>query len=126
MREDMAREIERLAGLVEQLSEMDVPLPETLAVGILVESVEVNALMSMISWIKTFTDQYVTWEDVSSRSIEEATTLRFGTGSIERSSAAHRYCEICGRTNHATPKCFLNPLYAEKCFLSTRTWSKEL
>lgn len=62
----MAKQIDHLAGLLEQLSAMDSPLPETLAVGILVASIEVNDLMPVTASIKTMADQYVTCEDVSS------------------------------------------------------------
>lgn len=58
--------------------------------------------------IKTLTESDVKWEDVSSRLIDEVKNLK----SNHRHSAntAKSACQICGKTNHSTAKCFLNPL----------------
>lgn len=58
----MSKHIDKLVFLREQLSAVDDGLPNTLTVGILVASIEVNALMSFTALIKTMVDNDLNWE----------------------------------------------------------------
>lgn len=68
---DIRKHIDKLAGLVAQLKAMKTNLDDTLAVGIMLASIQVPALAPVVAAIKTLADDQVTWDDVATRLIEE-------------------------------------------------------
>lgn len=68
---------------------------------------------SLTASIKTLADDQ-NWEEVASRLVEKWTSLRHDYRSSERSSAVHDCCGFCGKFNHKTESCFLNPTFLEK------------
>ena len=108
LRDDVGKHIDKLAGIIEQLRSMGTNFDDSLAIGILVASIEVPELGPATAAIKTLADKDVKWEDVCARLIDESKTMK--SGSRHRSNLATNRCGICNKTNHTTDKCFLNPL----------------
>lgn len=108
-REDISKHVDRLAGLLEQLRSMNTPLPDSLAIGILVASIEVSELTPVTAAIKTLADKDLNWEEVSSRLIEECKALRTSSGK-DRAAAASCVCALCHKPGHDIENCFQNPL----------------
>lgn len=108
--DDIARHIDRLAGLLEQLQGMGTKLDKTLQIGILVASIQVPELAPVTAAIKTLAEDDLKWDAVSSRLIEETHSLK--SESVNRSSAAKagNICELCHKPGHKIENCFLNPL----------------
>lgn len=109
LRDDIDKHIDKMAGLIEQLRSMGSTFDEALAIGILVASITVPDLLPATAAIKTLTEKDATWELVSGRLIEEVKNLKSNNRN-QQSNAANSSCAICGKPNHSTPKCFLNPL----------------
>lgn len=111
IREDMARHVDKIAGIVEQLRSMGTVLEDSLIIGILLASIDVVQLHPATAAIKTLSETHTTWEDVSSRLIEEVKMLRSDRSLRHKSAAAvTKVCELCGKEGHTLPRCFLNPL----------------
>lgn len=106
VKDDMSKHVDRLAGLIAQLRRMGTNFDETLAIGILVASVEAQPLLSVTAAIKTISEKDLKWEDVASRLMDEVRSAR---RSSDRASAANLTCSICKKP-HSTDRCFLNPL----------------
>ena len=112
IRDDMSVHIDKMAGLVEQLRSMGTTMDDTLAIGILVSSIEVTELLAVTASIKTLAESDINWEAVSSRFIEEVHTLYEPNGHSVRANSAEtsveNSCGICGKKSHKTSSCFLN------------------
>lgn len=93
----MCNHFNKLTGFLEQLTAMDAALSDTLAVGIPVESIEVNALMPVTVSIKTLAYNDLHWGEIASRFIEEETALLHGSQPAERSSSKHDWCGTAAR-----------------------------
>lgn len=109
LRDEIEKHIDRMAGVMEQLRGMGTTFDDALAIGSLVASIEVQELMPTVAAIKTLSDKDIRWKAVSSRLIEEVKNLK-SSGRSNRAHSANVCCGICGKTNHTTSKCFLNPL----------------
>lgn len=110
LREDMAKLVDRMTALVEQLRSMGTVFDESLAIDILVVSIDVFDLQLVTAAMKTLADADITWEEVSNRLIEEAKHRSSYSASSARDSAANSACQICHKTSHRTDQCFLNPM----------------
>ena len=110
IRDDMARHVDRMAALIEQLRSMKTTLDDSLAIGILVASIDVPSLLPITAAIKTLAESDINWEDVTSRLIEESKTLTSSSGPVDRANAAMSSCQICQKNSHRTENCFLNPM----------------
>lgn len=106
--DDIDKHIDKVEGLIEKLRAMGTVFDDSLAIGILVASIDLPEMAPATAAIKTLADKDVNWESISSRLIDEAKNLKSGTRT--RSHAASQCCAICGKTNHTTDRCFLNPL----------------
>lgn len=106
---DMSAHVDKMAGLIEQLRSMGTTFDDSLAIGMLVASIEVSELFAVTASIKTLSADSVNWEQVSNRLIEETKTITSGSRGIIRASAANSSCQICQK-KHPTEKCFLNPM----------------
>lgn len=101
--EDLSKHIDRLAGLVEQLRGMFTVLYDSLAIGILVVSIEVSQLFPATAAINTLGDADLNCKDVSSGLIKEMNTLRGNfVSSTDRAAAASHVCVICSKQAHRT------------------------
>lgn len=109
IREDMDKHIDKLAGIIEQLRSMGSTFDDALAIGILVASITVSELMPATAAIKTLADKDIKWEEVSSRLIEEVKNIK-SSNRTPRANSANSTCAICGKNNHSTNRCFLNPM----------------
>lgn len=119
------KNIDKMDGLIEQLRAMGTTFDESLAIGILVASIDVAEVHPATAETETFSEQDVDWEDVSFRLIEEVKNIK--QGSLNRSYAATQFCESCGKTNHGTAKCFVNPLNSKtKLDLKSKTENSKL
>ena len=120
LKEDLSGHIDRMAGLLEQLSSMGTSVADSLAIGILVASVEVPQLQPVTAAIKTLAENNINWEDVTNHLFEEQKLLSSDDFIRSRVNAANAACQICEKTNHQTEHCFLNPLNPrDKLNLST-------
>ena len=70
-RNDITKHIDRMAAIVEQLEAMQASMHESLAVGILIASIEVHGMRAVVAAIKTLADVDVKWDTVVERLIEE-------------------------------------------------------
>lgn len=107
----IAKHIDKMAALIAQLKAMKTTIDEPLAVGLLVASIDVPSMKPVVSAIKTLAESDLTWESVAERLIEEHRGVS-KTESTDRAHVAKQECHICGKENHTTERCFLNPLFA--------------
>lgn len=67
----MARHVDKMDGIAEQLKAIGTILKESLDIGIFLASVDVIGLQPATAAIKTVAEAEMTWEDVTSRLIKE-------------------------------------------------------
>lgn len=82
------KHIDAMAALLEQLKAMNAKMDDSLAVGILIASIDVPDLKPVVAAIKTLSDSVATWETVSERLIDEWRGLRKTSQPGESSAAA--------------------------------------
>lgn len=70
--ESVPNHVEKMKGLVKQLRCVGKTLEDTLAIEVLVASVEVAELQPVIAAITTLTESDINWEEFTSRFIEKA------------------------------------------------------
>ena len=104
---DIGGHIDKMAGIVEQLADMDTSIPDELAIALLIASINVFEMAPIAAAIKTMPDDSADWGSVTTRLIEEQHSIRIKM-KPERTAKATRRCEICGKT-HFTKDCWLNP-----------------
>ena len=109
LRDSIEKHIDRMAGLIETLRSMGSTFDDALAIGILVASIDVQELLPVVAAIKTLSDRDMKWESVTSRLIEESSDAS-SSAVINHANTANSSCGICGKSNHSTAKCFINPL----------------
>ena len=69
--EDISAHIDRMAGLVDQIKGMNLPIDETMSIGILIASIKVSKLAPVVAAIKTIPDKDMKWDNVATRLIED-------------------------------------------------------
>lgn len=88
---------------------MDAKMDDSLAVGILISSIDLPELKPVVAAIKTLSDNDATWETISERLIDECRgfgkTVQLG----ESSTAASANCNFCSKRGHRAEKCWINP-----------------
>lgn len=89
---------------------MDTNLEDSVAVGVLISSIQVPELDPETASIKAISERDLKWEDLHARLIEEVADLRHIPGNSFKANAASVHCQICLRSLHPTEKCFLNPM----------------
>lgn len=108
--ENMAKHIDQMAGIIDQLRSMGTKFEDPLAIGILVASIEEQQLKPATAAIKTLAESDLNRGEVSGRLIEEVKTLLKASDSAVDSHAAYEnWCHICERNGHSTGECFSNP-----------------
>lgn len=100
---DISTHIDRLDGLVSQIKGMQIPLDDTMAIGILIASIKVTRLAPVVAAIKTIPDKDITWDAVAARLIEDWKDLP--KLQEETSMTARRTCGFCGRSGHTDKFC---------------------
>ena len=80
VRSDISKHIDKMAALLEKLQAMKASVEDTLAVGILLASIEVEEMGPVVAAIKTLSEDKVTWDAVAERLIEEARAIRTSNG----------------------------------------------
>ena len=69
--DDLSGHIDRMAGLLEQLFSMGSGVADSLAISILVASIEVPLLQPVTAAIKTLAESNINWEDLTNLPFEE-------------------------------------------------------
>jgi hypothetical protein len=87
-----------MAGLVENIKGMQLPIDDTMAIGILVASIKVSKLAPVVAAVKTIPSEDIKWDTVASRLIEDWKDLP--AVKEEASFVAHVKCDFCGRNGH--------------------------
>lgn len=64
-----------MSGLIELLKRMGNELADSLFIGIFVASIQVPQLLPVTAAIKTLAEMDITWENVTSRLLEDRTIL---------------------------------------------------
>lgn len=104
---DILKHVNKMSTIVEQLRAMETILEDPLAIKLLVVSIEVASLKPVTAAIMTLEEDKLTWEAVTERLIEECKADKC---KLDRVSVAISSCHICGKSNHTTAKCFMNPM----------------
>ena len=84
---------------------------ESLAVGILIASIEVHEMRAAVAAMKTLADADVKWDTVAERLIEEWRGLKntMQTGESSATAKGKKVCDFCSRPGHTADKCWINP-----------------
>lgn len=121
LRESMSVHVDTTAALIKQLLSMATTFDHTLAVGMLVSSVDVSELAPVSAYIKKLIADSLSWEYFSNRPIKVVKTINSGHSSANRAAAASAKqleCLICHKSSNLTEDCFPNPLRKKKCKLN--------
>lgn len=65
VRSDMSKHIEKISALIEQMQEKNEKVDETLAVGIILASIEFEELRHAVATIKKLLEENIKWESVT-------------------------------------------------------------
>ena len=104
--EDISSHIDKMAGLIETIKGMNLPIDDTMAIGILVASIKVNKLAPVVAAIKTIPEADMKWDTVSARLIEDWKDLPKTIKTEEETSFTVRVmCNFCGRHGHTDKDC---------------------
>lgn len=106
--DDVARHIDVLLGIIEQLRLTKNSLENFVAIRTFISSIQVLILAAVTASIKAISERDLKWEDVSARLIEEVINLRYLPGSSFKANSASLHCQVCLHTLHSTEKCFLS------------------
>lgn len=98
-----------MTALMERLQTMGTSMEYSLAIGILVATIEVTQLLPVTSAIKTLAENNTSWKYVTSRSIKDTNSIQFDNNNRDRSHASSTVCQIFSKSNHRTGICSLNP-----------------
>lgn len=94
---DVARHIDRLAGLIDQVRAIEISIDDTLAVGILILSIKTAAFCPVVAAFTTISESDLTWDSVSQRLIEECNEGSMTDSKEEILYIAHVRCGHCRR-----------------------------
>lgn len=106
VKDDILKHVDRVAGLIAPLRHMRNNFDESLAIGILVASVQAQPLLSVTEAIRTVSEKDIKWEVVAIPLMDE---VRSTWRSSDCASAANVTCRIC-KKSHSTDRFFLNTL----------------
>lgn len=112
---DIAVHIDRLAGLIDHLHGMSLPMDDTMAIGILIASIKVQKLAPVVAAIKTIPDKDMKWDTVAARLIEDWKDLpKVKEEAVQTSYSAQDKCEFCGRPGHSEGDCQFKKKFIRK------------
>lgn len=107
--EDRSKHVDQLAVLKQQLRAMCTPLPDSLAIKILVAIVEVSEITPGTTAIRSLAEKDINWKDFSSLLIEECKVLKKSPG-VNKAAAANLTCGLYQKLGHENKNVYLNPL----------------
>lgn len=91
---------------------MDAKINGTLAVRILLASIEVEEMGPVVATIKTLSEENLKWDSVAEILIEEARAIRSSAGTrteVARVEMPVRVCKHCRQKGHEADRCCLKP-----------------
>lgn len=106
VKSDIAKHIDRMAALFEQLKSMEATMDEAIQVGILIASIEVPELAPVTAAIKNLAEADIKWETVSERLIEEWRGLSIVHK--EHAKVAKNQYTYCKRPRHQAANYWIN------------------
>ena len=106
---DMGEYVDTYTSLLNRLEAMNAPIPGALAVIMFLSSLQ-GHFEATVAAIRSLSDDDLTWDDVTSRLIEEASSPRSRTRQDSAFVVNSRpMCTFCGRQGHDANRCFTNP-----------------
>lgn len=97
VRKDISQQVNKRAGLVEELKSLGAFLFDTLAIEMLIAFNDFDQFVSVTAFIMNLLDNSFTWDDEASRFIEEAKALRMGHVPYYSMNTAQYVCPLCKR-----------------------------
>ena len=105
----MGEYVDTYTSLLNRLEAMNAPIPGALAVIMFLSSPQ-GHFEATVAAIRSLSDEDLTWDDVTSRLIEEASSPRSRTRQDSAFVVNSRpMCTFCGRQGHDANRCFTNP-----------------
>jgi gag-polypeptide of LTR copia-type len=106
---DMGEYVDAYTSLLNRLAAMNAPIPDALAV-IMVLIGQHGHFEATVAAIRSISDENLTWDDVTSRLIEQTSSPRSRTRQDSALAFHSRpICSFCGRQGHEANRCFTNP-----------------
>ena len=114
---DMSDYVDRYAAILDRLESMDSKVPPELAIIMFMHSMN-GKYEATIAALRTLGDEKLTWEDVTTRLIEEyntnthkgsASTGNNATALATLKSSPTLICSQCGKPGHESANCWWNP-----------------
>jgi gag-polypeptide of LTR copia-type len=87
---------------------MNAPIPDALAVIMFLSSLQ-GHFEATVAAIRSISDDNLTWDDVTSRLIEEASPRSRTRQDSALAVHSRPICSFCGRQGHEANRCFTNP-----------------
>ena len=107
---DMAEFVDSYTSLLDRLEAMEAKVPEPLAVIMFLHSMR-GQFEATVAALRTMGDDELSWDDVTSRFIEEASSVgartRRDTAFLTMQNRV--VCDFCGRSGHQDDRCWTNP-----------------
>jgi gag-polypeptide of LTR copia-type len=106
----MGEFVDSYTSLLDRLEAMEAKVPEPLAVIMFLHSIR-GQFEATVAALRTKGDDELSWDDVISRFIEKASSVRYRT---RRDTAFltlqnRVVCDFCGRSGHQEYRCWTNP-----------------
>jgi hypothetical protein len=103
---DMAEFVDSYTSLLDRFEFMEAKVPESLAVIMFLHSIR-GQFEATVAALRSMVDDYLSWDDVTSRFIEEASSVGYRT---HRDTAFltlqnRVVCDFCGRSGHQEYRC---------------------
>ena len=107
---DMSEYVDNYTSLLDRLETMDAKVPQPLAVIMFLSSMR-GQFEATVAALRTMGDDELSWDDVTSRLIEEAssTVSRTRRDTALATVQARVVCNFCGRPGHEEDRCWTNP-----------------
>jgi gag-polypeptide of LTR copia-type len=115
---DMSDYVDRCSALLDRLESMDSKMPPELAIIMFMHSMN-GKYEATIAALRTLGDEKLTWEDVTTRLIEEYNTNAYKGGTSTSNynatalatlkSSSTTVCSQCDRPGHEKVNCWWNP-----------------
>jgi hypothetical protein len=107
---DMGEYVDTYKSLINRLEAMNAPFPGALAVIMFLSSLQGHFEATVAAVLSLSDKEQLTWDDVTSRLIEEASSTRSRTRPGSAFAVNSRpMCTFCGRQGHDANLCFTNP-----------------
>jgi hypothetical protein len=105
----MGEYVDTNTSLLNRLAAMNTPIPDALAVIMFLSSLQGHFEVKVAA-IRSLSDDNLTWDDDTSRLIEESSSPSSRTRQDSALAVYSRpICSFCGRQGHEANRCFTNP-----------------